>query len=740
MRIYFGELIKAFCCKSTAFIFIGLTILNGCFVFFVNNSSSTLYSPKSYRAVYEDIEGLSPSEAKEKLSDEKKKTRLFYLLYFGIDINEELVNSPEIDGEKLLSEFSDGNFLKYETNILREAEVLSVVYSEISSCADFDKYLENIDKSAMQMSAISVFSDPSSFTYKNIIKAPKDLAHLKGSVLEIAPSKGITMAVDSPMTDVIAFLMIICVVVKIVTQEKEQSQLMLSKSTYRGRATHSLSKLFACITCAVICVILLYSVNFVVSYFTYGFGNLSRQIHSISQFKSSIFRISVLEFLALFLSSKLLVYCIFAAFCYLCAVCSKTAVGLYITLAAVITIEILLFTLIPSTSYLSVFKYVNIVSFAQTADTLGVYKNINVFGTPINYVSIFYIVSFFLLAVLSVLSIVIYSKQRVQSSKSRLLRIFSLISLKGRHVCVFAHECYKLFISGRVLIFLLAFVCIQVLCYKPVNEEFFTLADSNYKKYMLYLEGSQSEEKDSYIQSEEQRISSLINKVNILLSENDINPFVLAKMQTLSYELEAIQRVAAHSQYLKSTNGGEFLYDEGYKLLLGGEKSGNKDLFLALIALAMTICCLSYVYSVEYETGVKALQRSSAKGRGTTFAAKFLVGLIASVLVFLITYTPYFYSVFKEFGTNAINAPLCSIEGFNLSLSIRSYLILISLIRLLALTLAMLLIYALSIKLKSLVSTILAATSLLILPIIFVLLGMGIFRYFLITPVIIVNL
>ncbi|WP_368364957.1 hypothetical protein, partial [Ruminococcus sp. RTP21204st1_B2_RTP21204_210225] len=60
--------------------------------------------------------------------------------------------------------------------------------------------------------------------------------------------------------------------------------------------------------------------------------------------------------------------------------------------------------------------------------------------------------------------------------------------------------------------------------------------------------------------------------------------------------------------------------------------------------------------------------------------------------------------------------------------------------RYLALLCAMLIIYFLSAKLKSVISTFLAATAVLILPILLALLGIGFFDYVLLNPILIGNI
>jgi len=73
-------------------------------------------------------------------------------------------------------------------------------------------------------------------------------------------------------------------------------------------------------------------------------------------------------------------------------------------------------------------------------------------------------------------------------------------------------------------------------------------------------------------------------------------------------------------------------------------------------------------------------------------------------------------------------------------MSIKGYLIFISIGRYVALVFAMLIIYFLSSKLKSVISAFLASTAVLVLPVLLSLLGIGFFDYVLLNPILIGNL
>ena len=735
--IFINELIKAFCKRTTIAIFAVLLILNGVLLY-INETKQTLeYTPEQYKAAYQTLEGLDTHDAFKQISQKKTELELIQRLSFGEDISQENCNA-----EELLKSYKNKDYLEFTNDIYPEIELTDRLFEEISACENYDSYLENIDSTARKMTGISLFADPDSFSYKNIARTPADFAHLKGSKLTAAPSKGVSMATGFLATDLIAILMIMTVVVTIVTREKELDQITLARTTFKGRMPLGIAKLFTCFAAAMAAEILLYAVNFAVSYFTYGFGNLSRQIQSVYEFNGSNLKISVRQYFALFLAAKLAVYCVFAAIIYLVTVVSNTAVKVYGALMITIAAEAVLYYTIPSTSYLCPLKYINILAYANTKDLFANYLNLNLFGKPVNYMAVFVSSALVLLIVISILSVLIFSKQRVIKSRTRKFSLAKFSIFKGRTTNLFLQECYKVFIGGKALLILIAFAVITAVSYSPISESFSSADEVYYKQYMLKFEGEYTSEKQKMINEEDQKFADAQMKMSeeMANSEGD-GVFIMMKYQDILAPQYAFEQVKAHAEYLSTTENGEFVYDSGYKLLTGDESAGNKDLTLGLTAMAMVILCLTYVYAAEYQTGANVLLKTSARGREDTFLCKFGIGVIIVTIIFALTYAPYFYNVISAYGTRGINARACSIEALsNFDISIKGYLILISLGRYLSLLCAMLIIYFLSAKLKSVISTFLAATAVLILPILLALLGIDVFKYVLLDPILVGNL
>ena len=226
MRILINEFIKVFNKKTIILIFIALLILN---VTLLNiNDTDDLeknhsYSSQDYNKIYKDIDGLTNQEALELLNHDYKKLNIF----FSFDIMDnnssfrDEESYDEIDIEELRREYETGTYIKYTDSTWSEMSLYRDVIDEINACQTYDEYLDEIDNQAKIKSEVSIFSNPDSFSYKNIMKTPEAYSHLKGKKLQFAPSRGIKMATEFLGTDLIAILMLVIIVTHLLTREKE---------------------------------------------------------------------------------------------------------------------------------------------------------------------------------------------------------------------------------------------------------------------------------------------------------------------------------------------------------------------------------------------------------------------------------------------------------------------------------------------------------------------------------------
>lgn len=752
MRILVNEFVKVFNKKPIILIFIGLLILNGVLLYINDKDDlekNNLYSSKEYNQIYKDIDGLTNQEALELLNDIYKKLENSFIFDFREDDmsfeNDDSNNETDIEESSM--EYESGDYLKYTDSKWVEMILYKDVIDEINACQTYNLYLDGIDNEAKIKSEVSIFSEPDSFSYRNIMKTPEVYSHLKGKELQFAPSRGIKMSTEFLGTDLIAILMLVVIVSSLLTREKELSRLPLIKTTYLGRRPLIISKLMVSFAGSFMVAVSLYGSNLLIGYLTYGFGDLGRNIQSVFGYIASNLDISVFQYLLFFIIAKIMIYCLITTVIFLVSTVLNDSAQVYIALVIIFALSGLAYYIIEPASYLSIFKYINLVSFINTYKFFNNYLNINVFGQPVYYIPLALFAIIISIVLLSLISINIFCKQKAISSKTSILsnRISPHLSkipfFTHKTTSVFRHESYKVFIGGKVLIILLVFIGIGIYTYEPLSENLFDRDAYYYKDYMLQLEGKINKNKLEFIEEEDTKFQEIYDEM-MSLPNNESSMYARSAYQEKLEPLNALEKVKEQTYYLRTTKNGEYLYDTGYKLLTGDESAGNKDIHLALIAFFMTIACLTYIYTIEYQSGAHVLLQSSYKGRRDTFVCKLVISIIIVTTIYLTTYLPYFYNVLNTYGRRRILAPANSMQHLSMipsSISILLYLVIISLMRYVAMLISIIIIFKLSIRLKSYIATLLTSTGILVLPLLLSLLGISIFDYVLLNPLILGN-
>ena len=144
MRLYINECIKAFCRRSTIGIFLALTVLNGVLLW-VNESlgEEQLYTARQYKAVYDHIQNTSADEALEKLTQMQSKLDIIEQISLGEEVSDIDINA---DAKSMLEKYKSKSYLRFYNDIYTEQQLIADVLKEVQACAEYDSYLDGIDK------------------------------------------------------------------------------------------------------------------------------------------------------------------------------------------------------------------------------------------------------------------------------------------------------------------------------------------------------------------------------------------------------------------------------------------------------------------------------------------------------------------------------------------------------------------------------------------------------------------
>lgn len=176
--------------------------------------------------------------------------------------------------------------------------------------------------------------------------------------------------------------------------------------------------------------------------------------------------------------------------------------------------------------------------------------------------------------------------------------------------------------------------------------------------------------------------------------------------------------------------------------MLTASEDNGPDTQQAFLLMILLIACLTPLFTYEMQTDMLRIISPTKHGRGKVFYSKIFLGVLISSFVYMFIYAPEFFNVLSTYGTKAIDAPAISMSHLNelpFSMSILQYLIFISFVRYLGILLVGLVIYYLSVRLKSLITVALTATAVLALSILFSIINIALFDYLLITPLLTAN-
>lgn len=666
MNTFLSEFYKVWGKKTILLLLLLLGVLNVTAMFYAENQKGKLYEPQDYRTLYEKLQEYD---------------------------REELV---EVLQERL--DHYAGNF--------KEEALTRAVLSEVQAAIEYDTFLEETARRAESIGKVSIFSKPDSYSYRNNQKTAEAYEGMSKVNPDVGPFQGIEVWAGFEGTDAIALVLLIYVVFVLVVREKETGQLSLAFTTKNGRLIHGMVKLGVCFVSAVGVVLFLWGTGLLATGTAYGWGDPGSAIQSVYAFRTCTLEISVGAFLILFLLMKIMSLFLIMLLVYGLACLFQSYVWLYITTVLVLGIEFILFYGIPSNSYLAVFKQINVMAYFGLDKTLGTYSNLNLFGYPVWYLLVYAL--FLLIGIVGMFAfcMIRYAKQKsIVVQKKHRSAFFK--SWFGKSVTLVSHECHKTLFYGKVLWILLAVAVFQFVSYKPMGEYFESTDDIYYKRYMLELEGMYSEEQEAWLRKERELYDESFQTGKLYKPEQYV----------------AFCRVEEQAAYLKEQEGA-FLYDTGYRLLTNDTMAVEKVYSLAVIANLILIICVSGIWANEYQSGMAALVKCSAKGRRETIGVKFVMGVIIALVVWLLIFLPFICNVLSAYGTRGLEYPACSMRHLKgINLSIKEYLLFFYGMSYLFMVVETGVIMFLSKVLKSNSLTVLAAVGIFVVPFLFGIIG-----------------
>ena len=686
--------------KKTVWILLLLIILNPlALLYIINNPSEDGYTIKEYSNIYKEIEGLNESAALDKIENSLNETDSFGM-----------------------------------------TSLYNRVYREIKAIFSYEEYLEEIDKKAEDLTIMERFSKNGAYVAENAKKTRDTYLKLKGLMPKPVDPSGIICITDIGVTDYILVFIIFILAVSIVFQEKDHNQFQLLRTMKNGRSGLMISKIMVMIVSIVIMTVILYGTNFVIAGVNFGLPDLNRPIQSLYLYRSSPVNLNVggllLSYIMIKIPGNILVGMLFLV---ICAVFDRI-VYVFMIGAGLVFTEVLFYTKIPETHYLTCLKYINIVYGIKTKDMLSDYKNINVLGHPLNTCTIYGImwVSLFLISVLYIKNYLNISKEknRINICGSRKISIF------GQHTSVFMHESYKVLIAAGALYILILFSGFVLWWNPSMNIRFDSVDEVYYKGYMDELYGPLDSDSYRKLNEEESKFNELSNIIKAYIEQGKSEDYINIKYKEELSKNTAFDKVMSHLSYLESKGGGWFFFDKGFRILTDTDNYENRDISQAFVYIVILIALTCGIYGLDYKNSEISLLQTTVHGRRRLNVVKIVLGLLCTVISFVFIYIIRLINVLNAYGTKGLQAPALSMEHLSAipqNVSVFQYLLIIMGMRFIAGIIIVLTLFLLTKFFKNSVYAIALCSTIFILPLALVLLNIPGAQYILLNPLLIGN-
>ncbi len=664
--------------------FIALTALllaiNAFMLWYLNNPRGDETPPLSaYKSAAGDLSGKSLEEQKTFLTDkadflnnmEIVERYISLMQYNYSDMDEQLQKHLEAEREtyrKIYEEFKDvyetGSYLSYTKNLQAEQKFVEEILAECETVAGYDDYIKSIEENKNRLSGISIFGqsgvDKNSFSARNIEKSYLDHKNLTSKNIRFTPSKGVKIASENMLTDLFLILSVMLVVGSLIIDEKEKGLFYVTRATRNGIVKCIAAKLFALLIQSAAIVLLLYGSNFLYAEFAAGVGDLGASIHSVSMFQESSVDISLGGYLMLgFLTKTALLFSLGAALTAASIVTSRSFAPMLCGVGF-LGISYAAFKFIPAYSKFNPLKYLSFWGVFNPKYIYGEYLNFNIGGYPFERIHGAVIVCAAAFLTASAVCVLLFINAK--SLDIRRVRIsFPLFwKLRGN---LFLHESAKILFTNKAIVVLVIFGVL--LGGTELKKSYYpTLGEQYYAKIMHELEGELTEEKEQYILDEKARFDRAfeqIDRINEMCANGEIDERTAKSMisvweaQTVLYPY--FQRVEERYDAIKS-NGGEFVYETGYRLLFGSAGGGYlTDMFMQILCV---VFAFSGVMSIEHRFNSWNLISATAKGKKKIIANK---ALCCVVLCAAFGGLPWIFRVMTITKTFTLNLAETSVKN-----------------------------------------------------------------------------
>ena len=622
----------------------------------------------------------------------------------------------------------------YTQRVEQQVNLFVALREQVAGAAGYADYLSQMETQAEQMRTSTLFAQPNTFSYRNILSIPAAYAALEGLEVPCADSSGVKAATDSPTMTVCLFFSVVLITLQLSVSERESGAFELIRPTRRGGKATICAKLCTLAILLFLLTALFFISSLGVGQALFGLGDLSRPIQSLTGYLSSPYRLSVGAYLLLSFGAKYMALLgtgiVFLGICILL----RHLVTACLAESCLMLAGLLFYRTIGLHTIFAPLSRFNLFAPLDTSAYFRDYQNMNCFGWPVSAMWAVVGMTALTLAGGTVLCILLWERDRPAAKRVLVRRaaVQKCSSYKRRiSVCLLGHESWKLWIMQRGLLLLVVLAAVQWISYRNFNVP--TDAETYYyQKYSAQLSGAVSAEHDAFVQDErswydEQRRRSgeLLQQADQGLIAFDDALFQLGEITKQLDGESGFQRAEEQYQRIAAYRSPDVRYLDttGYDALLNDRQTDVVDAGKLLLVLTLS---LSAFFSMEYTCSTRTLIQTTRKGWRAVSRCKLAAASIFALAAWLLAFLPRLLLVFSHYDLPDSGASAVSLAQFAqapMSASIAVWLLLVLCVRVLSALCASGVVLLLSAKAKNAVFALLLSMLILLLPVATNLLG-----------------
>ena len=630
------------------------------------------------------------------------------------------------DYPELLPLFEAEDYTTLRRTIGRMNTQRTKLAEQIEYWKGYPAYLVKIRDQAEQQTKTTIFGDPKSFAYRNLVKtaAQFESLRLKGVTAEYGNNQAVEAFLQYRLADYL-YVVIMIIMVMAFLEERRKGLWSTIRSCPGGRLKLGLVRLGILAATAAIYTLLLYGANLVVGFaLEGGWSDLARPLQSIESFKTCSLNVTIGQWILIYLGLKVVTGVLIGTSLWLILGRISNIQFSIAVLGVVLAAEYLLFALLPVQSVFNPVKYINLFSYIHLSELYTQYLNINLFGYPVGIRPL-------MLGHLPVLLLafgggVLLMQQRryPEGNRDWLGKIAGLwrrvMDVPRRWLSIGGMEGYKILVLELTAVMLLLtwWVAGRLSYVHPTSN---SLDSQWYRAYLKDAEGPADAQMDDYLAFARSQVPA----------EGEMSAQLGSALDQLEYRVAQLRERAGARDY------DPWLINESTYESIYGSQAEQEQRQTAAVALIMTLLCCAGIMAYETQSGVVPLVRSLKRGRRGMWRRKICYASLMAAAVWALVYGREWASFRKICSPATLDAAvqnLDMLQRFPVVMTLRTYLIVLYALRLLMLLAAAWAAIWISSRMKTLENAYILNLTVVGFPAFFLVLGIGVCGY--ISPVI----